>query len=210
MAWLSPWTCVGAGTLGAWDIGLSCSWSSEVPAKYYPTQRGTAALVWVYSCGAAQLYPSRSCGFTQCCARRRRHRERCQVFSGPNRFFPNRYQSQFDMSIPCSNGPLSRQYDFNFITAFLHISGCFSGPNRFFPNRYQSQFDMCMPCSNGPPSRQNDFLFITAFLHTLGCFSGPTRLSPLDFCIGPRWLRLVHCKYNRNGICSAMAVLLDA
>ena len=38
-AWLSPWTCV------AWDIGLSCSWSNEVSAKYYPTQRGTAALV---------------------------------------------------------------------------------------------------------------------------------------------------------------------
>jgi hypothetical protein len=113
-------------------------------------------------------------------------------------------------SMPCSNGPLSRQNDFLFITAFLHISGFFSGPNRFFPKRYQSQIDMSMPCSNGPPSRQNDFLFITAFLHTLGCFSGPNRLSPLDFCIGPRWLRLVHCKYNRNGICSAMAVLLDA
>ena len=81
----------------------------------------------------------------------------------------------------CSNGPLSRQNDFLFITAFLHISGFFSGPNRFFPKRYQSQFDMCMPCSNGPPSRQNDFLFITAFLHTLGCFSSPNRFFPKEY-----------------------------
>ena len=36
-------------------------------------------MVWDYSCGAAQLYPSRSCGFTRCCARQRRHRERCQA-----------------------------------------------------------------------------------------------------------------------------------
>ena len=180
MAWLSPWTCVGAGTLGAWDIGLSCSWSSEVPAKYYPTQRGTAALVWVYSCGAAQLYPSRSCGFTQCCARRRRHRERCQVFSGPNRFFPNRYQSQFDMSIPCSNGPLSRQYDFNFITAFLHISGCSRAQTAFSPTDIKVNLT-CVCRVQMAPSRVKMTSFLSLLFGIYWAASpAQTAFSPTD------------------------------
>jgi hypothetical protein len=63
----------------------------------------------------------------------------------------------------CSNGPLSHQNNFLFITAFLHISGCFSGPNRFFPKRYQSHFDVSTLCSNGSLSHQNNPIFFYCF-----------------------------------------------
>jgi hypothetical protein len=84
----------------------------------------------------------------------------------------------------CSNGPLSHQNNFLFITAFLHISGCFSGPNRFFPKRYQSHFDMSTLCSNGSLSHQNNPIFFTVLLHSglkwifKGRFSGPSRYFP--------------------------------
>jgi hypothetical protein len=153
--------------------------------------------------------PSRSCGFTRCCARRRRHRERCQacrvqmapsrvnmtsilsllfcIFRAASRaqtaFSPNDIKVNLTCVCRVQMAP-PRVRMTSFLSLLFGIYWAASPAQTAFSPKNINGFSIdILPRvpREGPPSRQNDFLFITAFRHILGCFSGPNRFFPEEY-----------------------------